>query len=446
MPKKNINHKDTHDESGGTMNSQRTIGKEVTISGISLHLGLESSLTFKPAEPNFGVIFVRTDLPGSPQIKATIESTITGLMRQTSVGSPDIAMHTIEHVMAALAGLYIDNVIIESNAQEPPAMDGSSLPFVELLQSAGIVEQNVPRHDIQLTEAISVSDKDRQLVITPAKECKITYIFKFDNPSGLVQMASVTLSEESFIKEIAPSRTFCFRNEIEVLKSKGLGKGGSKDNVIVIDDNGKTDHEPRLENEMAMHKILDLVGDLYLLGNIPKAHIVAIKSGHELNAKLVQKLFEQHQKNVRINNVSVTQPLDVNEIRKILPHRYPFLLLDRVIELEEDKKAVAIKNVTANEEFFQGHFPQQPIMPGVLQIEALAQLAGVLLFSSRDSGGSLGFFRAIENVKFRRQVVPGDQLRLEVQLDRKKGGLAKFTGQVYVNAQITTEAEFTIAF
>lgn len=446
MPKTNIKEQGIHDESGGTMNFQRTITKEVTISGISLHLGLESCLTFKPAEPNSGVVFIRTDLPEKPQIKASIYNTVTGLMRQTSVGSPDIAMHTIEHVMAALAGLQIDNVIIEANAQEPPALDGSSLPFLELLQSAGITEQDAPRMDIQLTESISLSDKDKQIVLTPAKECKITYIFKFDNPTDLTQMVSVTFSQESFAKEIATARTFCYRKEIEVLKSKGLGKGGNNDNVVVIDDDGKPDHEPRLDNELARHKILDLIGDLYLLGNIPKAHIIAIKSGHELNAKLVQKISEQHQKNIRANNISVSRPLDVNEIKKILPHRFPFLLVDRVIELEEDKKAVGIKNMTANEEFFQGHFPQQPIMPGVLQIEALAQLAGVLLFYGKNNEGSLGFFRAIENVKFRRTVVPGDQLRLEVHIERKKGGLAKFVGQVYVDAQLTTEAEFTIAF
>ncbi len=428
------------------MNSQRTIAKEVNISGISLHLGLESSLTFKPAEPNTGVVFIRTDIPETPPIKATAENSISGLMRQTSIGTPDIAIHTVEHVMAALAGLSIDNVIIETNAEEPPAMDGSSLPFVEALQEAGFVEQDAPRKEIQIKDAISLSDKDRQLILTPAKECKITYVFKFDSSPEFIQMATVEINQESFINDIAPTRTFCFRNEIELLKSKGLGKGGSIDNVVVINDDGKPDREPRLDNEMARHKILDLIGDLYLLGSLPKAHIVAIKSGHELNTKLVQKAFEQHQKNVRINNISIDKPLGANEIKKILPHRFPFLLIDRVIELEKDTKAVAIKNVTVNEEFFQGHFPQEPIMPGVLQIEALAQLAGILLFYGSDGDGSLGFYRSIENAKFRRQVVPGDQLRLEVTLERKKGRLARFVGQVYVDAQVATEAEFAIAF
>lgn len=426
------------------MNSQRTIAKEVTISGVSLHLGLDSHLKFMPAVPDSGIIFIRIDLAERPQIKAYSDNTITGFARQTSIGSQEVNMHTIEHVMAALAGLRIDNVIIESDTPEPPAMDGSALPFVRVLQSAGIVEQNVPRQEIQITEAVSISDKDKELLITPADKCKITYVFKQDNPVETMQMTSVEFDEESFVKEIAPARTFCFQSEIELLKSRGLGKGGSNENVVVIKDDGKPDQPSRLENEMARHKILDLIGDLYLLGNIPNVHITAIRSGHELNVKLVHKVSELHQRNLRMSNTVTTLPLDINEIRRILPHRYPFLMLDRVIELEEDK-AVGIKNVTANEEFFQGHFPQQPIMPGVLQIEALGQLAGILLLHSKKDDSSLGFFRAIENVKFRRPIVPGDQLRLEVKLERKKGGLSKFNGQIFVDAQLVTEAEFTIA-
>jgi len=428
------------------MNSQRTIAKETTISGISLHLGLESHLRFMPADPNSGIIFVRTDLDGRPQIKAYPDNTITGFARQTTIGSQEANMHTIEHVMAALAGLRIDNVIIESDTPEPPAVDGSALPFVEALQKAGIVEQNVPRQEMLLTEFFSVSDKDKELVITPADKCRITYVFKQDSPVETMQVFSVEFNEESFVKEIAPARTFCFRSEIELLKSRGLGKGGSNENVVVINDDGKPDQPLRLENEMARHKILDIIGDLYLLGNIPNAHIMAIRSGHELNVKLVSKISELHQRNIRMSNTQTTLPLDINEIKRILPHRYPFLLVDRVIELEEDKMAVGIKNVTANEEFFQGHFPQQPIMPGVLQVEALAQLAGILLFHNKKDDGSLGFFRAIENVKFRRQVVPGDQLKLVIQLDRKKSGIAKFIGQIFVNDQTVMEAEFTIAF
>lgn len=434
------------------MNSQRTIGKEATISGISLHLGSESCLTFKPAPPDSGVVFVRTDLPGSPRISANIANAIGGVVRRTSVGSQQVIMHTIEHVMAALAGLRIDNVIIEANAPEPPAVDGSALPFVEVLKDADIVDQGVPRQELKLNETFSVSDRDRELIIIPnigaasrAARSKVTYAFKFNSPVLLTQLVSLEINEDSFASEIAPARTFCFQHEVEALKAQGLGKGGSSDNVVVIDDAGIPDHPPRLEDEMARHKILDLIGDLYLLGSIPAGHIMGIRSGHDLNARLIQKIAESHQKNRRMENTATIESLDVNEIKRILPHRYPFLLVDRVIELKEDKMAVGIKNVSINEEFFQGHFPQRPIMPGMLQVEALAQLAGILLSWNRKDDGSIGLFRTVEKVKFRRPVVPGDQLRLEVHVLRKRSKVAKFSGQAFVGAEMATEAEFTIA-
>ena len=427
------------------MNSQRTIGKDAKISGISLHLGSESCLTFKPAPPDSGVVFARTDLPGSPRIKADIASAIGGVVRRTSVGSQEVIMHTIEHVMATLAGLQIDNVIIEANAPEPPAMDGSALPFVEILKDAGIVDQNVPRRELQLTEALSVRSEDKELVIIPDGSCRINYAFKLDSPVSLTQLVSLEINEDSFASEIAPARTFCFQHEVEALKAQGLGKGGSSDNVVVIDSDGVPDHPPRLEDEMARHKILDIIGDLYLLGSIPNGRIIGIRSGHDLNARLIRKIAQSHQKNLRISNVAAMEPLGVNEIKRILPHRYPFLLVDRVIQWEEGKMAVGIKNVTVNEEFFQGHFPQQPIMPGMLQVEALAQLAGILLFRNRKHNHLLGLFRTVEKVKFRRTVVPGDQLRLEVQVLRKRSNIAKFSGRAFVEAEVATEAEFTIA-
>jgi len=427
------------------MNFQRTIGKEAQISGVSLHMGLESCITFKPAPPNTGIIFVRSDLPGSPEIKAKAVDTVGDTIRQTSVGSHDVIMHTIEHVMAALAGLQIDNIIIESNTQEPPAVDGSSLPFVKILQNVGIVEQDAYRQGIKITEPILVSDGSKELIALPSENLSITYIFGIDDPVKITQMVSIELNEESFVKEIAPARTFCFRYEIESLRARGLGKGGNEENVVVINDDGSSHQPSRLDNEMARHKVLDLLGDLYLLGSF-KAHIVGIKSGHILNTKLVRKIAELHQRDIRMSNDTAMEALGVNEIRNILPHRYPFLLVDRIIEWEEDKKAVGIKNVTINEYFFQGHFPELPIMPGVLQIEALAQVAGILLFKNKKESGSLGFFRSIENVKFRRPVVPGDQLRLEVNVLKKRTGISKFNGQISVDNQVVTEAEFTIAY
>ncbi len=427
------------------MSFQRTIGKEVTISGISLHLGSESRLTFKPAPPDSGVVFVRTDLPGSPQIRANINHAIGNVVRRTSVGDQEVRVHTVEHVMAALAGLRIDNVTIETNAPEPPAMDGSALPFVRILRDAGIVDQDSPRRDLQFTEALSVTDGDKELVMIPDGSCRITYVFRSDAPVSLMQLVSLELTEDSFATEIAPARTFCFQHEVEALKAQGLGKGGSSDNVVVIDSDGKPDHEPRLEDEMARHKILDLIGDLYLLGCIPDGHIIGIRSGHDLNVQLIQKIGQSHQRNRRISNVKSMESLGVNEIKRILPHRYPFLLVDRVLELEEGKMAVGIKNVTINEEFFQGHFPQEPIMPGMLQVEALAQLAGIVVSRGEEDEESIGMFRSIEKVKFRQIVRPGDQLRLEVHVLKKRSNIARFSGQAFVDGEVVAEAEFTIA-
>ncbi len=423
------------------MNSQKTIGKEATIAGIGIHLGVESCLTFKPAPPNSGLIFVRTDLPDSPRISANIASAMNGVARRTSVGSQKVNIHTVEHVMAALAGLRIDNVTIEIDAPEPPVVDGSALPFAEVLRDAGIVEQDAPRRELQLAETISVSDEDRELTLIPGDRCRVTYTFKSQSPP-ITQLVSLEITEDTFVSEIAPARTFCFQHEVDALKAQGLGKGGTE-NVVIIDDNGVPDHPHRLDDEMARHKILDLIGDLYLLGSIPRAHIIALRSGHDLNTKLIQKIAESDQKYRRISNAPTIEPMGINEIKSILPHRFPFLLVDRVIELEEDKRAVGIKNVTVNEEFFQGHFPQEPIMPGMLQVEALAQLAGILLSKNKEDD-SIGLFRSIEKVKFRRQVVPGDQLRLEVEILRKRRNITRFSGQAFVNAKLVVEAEFTV--
>ena len=427
------------------MNSQRTIGKEVTISGIGLHLGIESRLTFKPAAPDSGVVFLRTDLPGTPGIKADITNAVGGAIRRTSLGSEKADIHTIEHVTAAIAGLGIDNITVELNAPEPPVVDGSALPFVEVLKNAGIVEQDAPRHEIRPNRLLSVSDGNKELMIIPGDTCKITYVFETEQPVSLTQLVSLELNENTFPDEIALARTFCFRYEVDALLSQGIGKGGSSENVVVIDDDGKPDQPPRIRNEMARHKILDLIGDLFLLGTIPKGHIIGLRSGHDLNMKLIKEIADWDQQYRRENNVPTMQPMDVGEIKQILPHRYPFLMVDRVIEWEENKRAVGIKNVTVNEEFFQGHFPQQPIMPGMLQVEALAQLAGILLFRNQKDDDTLGFFRTVDKVKFRRQVVPGDQLRLEVQVVRRRGHIAQFSGQALVDGKVAVEAEFTVA-
>lgn len=406
-------------------------------------LGIESKVTFKPASVNSGLVFVRTDLPDKPQIKADISNLTFQLVRCTSIKQNDASVDAVEHLLSTLIGLRIDNVIIEIDSPEPPVLDGSALPFVEAIKKVGILEQDRPRQYLKLEEPITVSEGNKHLILEPSDEFTVTYCY--DHPGFPTQIATFVLSEENFIKEIAPARTFCFAHEIEALKAQGLGKGGNHENVIVIDKEGKTNKPLRFSDEIVRHKILDLIGDLYLIGKIPLAHVIGIRSGHTLDAKLAQKIADAFFKHQRAKNVSNYKSLDATEIQKFLPHRYPFLMVDRIIEIEAETKAVGIKNVTINEEFFKGHFPSHPVMPGVLQVEALAQVAGVLLLRKPENQGRLAYFVSLDNVKFRRPVVPGDQLRLEVEVVKLRSRAGRVKGKAYVDGNLVTEAEFSFA-
>ncbi|MBC8228506.1 UDP-3-O-[3-hydroxymyristoyl] N-acetylglucosamine deacetylase [bacterium] len=416
------------------MDYQQTVKTPISFSGISLMMGVQSSLTFKPAPIDYGIVFVRTDLPQQPQVKVDIANHVPEIARCTSIRDGEACVHSIEHVLSALVGMRIDNVIIEIDAPETPAADGSALPYVELLKQAGISKQDVPRRYLQITQAISVSETDKQLTMLPSEEFQIT--FAFDHPNLPTQLATFTIDESNYIEQIAPARTFCFADEVEFLKAQGLGRGASRDNVIVIGEGGMPDNELRYQNEMVRHKILDLIGDLYLLGCVPKAHLTAIRSGHSLNMKLVQNINESI-------TPSLTPPIEAVEIYEVLEHRYPFQLVDRIIEIEEGKRGVGIKNVTFNELFFQGHFPGRPIMPAVLQLEALAQTAGYLIKRLPEYRASLGFFAGMDRVKLRKPVVPGDQLRLEVEIITIRKRFAKAKGKASVNGGATAEAEMT---
>ena len=416
------------------MDYQQTVKTPISFSGISLMMGVQSSLTFKPAPIDYGIVFVRTDLPQQPQVKVDIANHVPEIARCTSIRDGEACVHSIEHVLSALVGMRIDNAIIEIDAPETPAADGSALPYVELLKQAGISKQDVPRRYLQITQAISVSETDKQLTMLPSEEFQIT--FAFDHLNLPTQLATFTIDESNYIEQIAPARTFCFADEVEFLKAQGLGRGASRDNVIVIGEGGMPDNELRYQNEMVRHKILDLIGDLYLLGCVPKAHLTAIRSGHSLNMKLVQNINESI-------TPSLTPPIEAVEIYKVLEHRYPFQLVDRIIEIEEGKRGVGIKNVTFNELFFQGHFPGRPIMPAVLQLEALAQTAGYLIKRLPEYRASLGFFAGMDRVKLRKPVVPGDQLRLEVEIITIRKRFAKAKGKASVNGGATAEAEMT---
>ena len=416
---------------------QKTIVNPVSISGIGLHTGQKVNVTFKSAVVNAGIEFVRVDLPNQPRVLAHISNLIER-PRRTSIGIRDVEIHTIEHVMAALVGLGIDNIIIEMDAEELPGLDGSALPFMEIIKGAGISELDAPRTYFSPKEPLYMEEGDSSLMILPASDFRISYTMSYPHPLLKSQYASFEFDPEVFEKQIAPSRTFVLQQEAEELTLQGLGKGANYDNTVVVGENGIVNNTLRFEDEYVRHKICDLIGDLYLLGKPLKGHVIAIKSGHPLNIKLLKKIKHSHDRHTEAgicacsDDISDVPPLNINDIQRILPHRYPFLLVDRIIKLVKDKYVVGIKNVTMNENFFTGHFPGRPVMPGVLIVEAMAQVAGVLILSNRLNLGKRAYFMSIDRVKFRRMVLPGDQLQIEVSVLKLKSR----TGQVYARALV----------
>ena len=423
------------------MQLQTTISNEAICEGIGLHTGNKTTIYFKPADENTGIKFIRKDLPERPIVKADIGG-VVDTARGTSLGKSDMKVHTVEHVLAAAAGLGIDNMLVELSSNEPPVLDGSALPFIEALEGAKLVQQKAPKKFFEVKEPVYVSENGSSLVALPSKDFRISFTIDYNHPVLNSQFASVIITPESFREEIASARTFCFLEEVEMLQKEGLGKGGSLDNTIVIGDEALLNDKLRFENEFVMHKILDLMGDLYLLGQPLKAHVIAIKSGHSLNIELVKRL-KKMEGLVDDDDTETKTSLDIDEIKKILPHRYPFLLIDRITKIEGDKKIVGIKNVTANESFFQGHFPDYPIMPGVLIVEAMAQVGGILLLRKKENRGKTPFFAKMDNVKLRRPVRPGDQLVIEVEVIKAKSKIGRVKAKSSVNGEIVCEAELT---
>ncbi|MEA1963876.1 MAG: bifunctional UDP-3-O-[3-hydroxymyristoyl] N-acetylglucosamine deacetylase/3-hydroxyacyl-ACP dehydratase [Candidatus Aerophobetes bacterium] len=412
---------------------QKTIKNSISYKGIGLHTGKEVTLTFQPAPPYQGVVFVREDLPNSPKVEARVNKAVSNT-RGTAIGKGEVKVCTIEHILAALSGLGIDNINIKMNGEEIPAGDGSALPFVRLIQEAEVMEQSIPRDFFKVEKPLWIEEGDRRLIVLPDDNLRISYTVDFPRSPLKSQFAEFTITEETFIQEIAPSRTFGFMEEIEELRKKNLVQGGSLENAVVIDEKGVINKEGlRFLNEPVRHKILDLIGDLYLLGRPIKAHILAVKSGHLFNVKLVQRLEE-------LKNVEKVS-LDIRAIERILPHRYPFLLVDKILELGK-KEIVGVKNFTVNEPFFGGHFPGHPIVPGALIIEAMAQVAGVYLLNKSENQGKLAYFAGIDKARFRKPVVPGDQLITKVEILN----LRKTTGRVQavskVGGKIVAEAVF----
>lgn len=460
------------------LTKQRTIAREVSISGIGLHTGNKSTMKFQPAPENYGIRFRRADLPDKPEIPADIDH-VVDISRGTTIAVGDAEVKTTEHVLAAIMGCEIDNLIVELDANEPPVADGSAKPFIDLLIEAGFAEQNAPKDYLVIENTVHYRAKDGEvdIVAFPLDDFKVTVMIDYRNPALGSQYTSLFNMDE-FATEFAPARTFCFLHEVEDLYEQGLIKGGKFDNAVVIVDRDLSpkdlkammnklgiegsvvlgesgllnNTQLRFRNEPVRHKLLDLIGDMALIGAPIKGHIMAARPGHKHNIEFVKMLRNLHKQ----NKLKLNQPggqsgviFDINAIKKMLPHRYPFLLVDKVIELDHAKRIVGVKNVTINEPFFQGHFPQKPVMPGVLIIEAMAQTGGLLLLSFFDSyEGKLAYFTSIDKAKFRKQVIPGDQLFFDVEVLDRKRNIFKLKGKAYKNSlggELAAEAEFMCA-
>lgn len=462
------------------LTKQRTIKKEVSISGVGLHTGNPSALTFKPAPENYGIRFKRMDLKDSPEILADIDH-VVDISRGTTIAVKDAEVRTVEHVLASIIGCEIDNIIVELTTNEPPAIDGSAKPFVDILIQAGFQEQEAPKDYLVIDETVHYHDDKNEvdIVALPLDDFKVTVMIDYRNPVLGSQYTGLFNLEKEFASQFAPARTFCFLHEVEELFEQGLIKGGKFDNAVVIVDRKITqsqlealmrklgiqdsavlgengilnNNKLRFRNEPARHKVIDLIGDMALIGAPIKGHVMAARPGHRANiefVKMLRKLYEKKRLRVKYQVEKGSDVIfDINAIKKMLPHRYPFLLVDKIVELEPGKRIVGVKNVTINEPFFQGHFPQKPIMPAVLIVEAMAQTGGILLLSLFESyEGKLAYFTSIDKAKFRKPVVPGDQLFFDVEiLDRKKN-IYKLKGKAYKNSLggvLAAEAEIMAA-
>ena len=430
------------------MEKQRTTSEEAVFSGIGLHTGNLTTVRFKPAPPDSGITFYRTDIEGTPAIKADIDH-VVDVLRGTTIGDNGVKVHSVEHVLGAVAGLGIDNLNIELDANETPVGDGSALPFMSVLKRAGIVEQDSERKYIKVEEPVYYRHGDVTLTVLPADELRVTMTIAYDHVAIGTQYASFTITPETFEKEIASARTFCFLREVKMLQDQGLIKGGSLESAIVIGDDGILNQDLRYPDEFVRHKVLDLLGDIYLLGRPLKGHIIGVKSGHAWHIKFskqIKKALENgNAKSGTLRGLAKPRPepaLDVNKIMKILPHRFPFLLVDRILTFIPRERVVGIKNVTINEPFFQGHWPKNPVMPGVLILEAMAQVSSVLLFGEDgEPDGNQAFFMGIDSAKFRKTVHPGDQVVVESHMKHFRRNACRISSVAKVDGAVVAEAE-----
>jgi UDP-3-O-[3-hydroxymyristoyl] N-acetylglucosamine deacetylase / 3-hydroxyacyl-[acyl-carrier-protein] dehydratase len=435
--------------------NQQTLNRSASFSGIGLHSGNRVNMTILPAPANSGVRFRRVDLEGKPEIEARVENVVE-TTRSTTLAKGNVKVHTVEHVLAALAGYEIDNAVIELDANEPPIGDGSSREFCRIIQAAGTAAQAEKREFFTPTEPIELHLGETSMTLFPDEKFKITCT-SADKQGRFTQFYSTEITPQIWEKELAHARTFCFFEEIEFLFKNGLIKGGSLENAVVIRDDAVLTTEPlRYREEFVRHKMLDIVGDLSLLGIPIRGHVIAVRPGHAGNVELVRKIVEQVNKPIRAaqtfspppSNGSPEMPgaagevMGVEGIMKLLPHRPPFLMVDRIVKLEGNT-IVGVKCVTINEPYFQGHFPGHPIMPGVLQLEAMAQVAGVLLLKRIEAANQIAYFMSAEDVRWRKPVFPGDVLVIEIELTKSRGKIGKAKGICRVAGEIVSEADVT---
>lgn len=432
---------------------QKTISKEFTLTGIGLHTGGDVVLRCLPASENHGIQFIRTDLPGRPVIPAKPEYVYvdTKVPRCTSLGLNGNFIHTVEHFMSALCGAGITNLSVEISNSELPGMDGSAQDFLKAVYASGVKEQGATITPYVVDEPLVVELKGCSILIVPSEEFRVSYTLDYQGSFLKSQFYSQSITEDIFTNEIAPCRTFCMEKEVKELRKMGLGQGANYHNTLVVGEEGIIENELRFSNECARHKVLDFIGDLYLLGVPLRGHVYAVKSGHTLNFLLLKKILRQQLAKERVFPESSfewdgSQEINCEQVMSILPHRYPFLLVDKVIEIEKGHKAVGVKNVTINESFFQGHFPSRPVMPGVLMIEAMAQTAGVVVLTNEEHRGKLAFFMAVDNVKFRKVVQPGDQLMMHVKVIRDRSRSAQVKAKAMVGNEVAAEADMVFSF
>ncbi len=457
---------------------QQTLKGPASYSGIGLHSGNKVTLTLLPAAANTGIRFRRVDLDGRPEIEARVEN-VVDTQRSTTLGRGSVKVHTVEHVLAALTGAGVDNAVVELDANEPPIADGSSREFARMIREAGIVAQPDPVEYLEIRTPIELTVGETQMAAFPHPGFKLTCT-STDRQGRFTQFFSLELDPESWERDLSHARTFCFYEEIEFLIRNGLIKGGSLENAIVIRDDAVLTNEPlRYPEEFVRHKLLDIVGDLTLTGRRLRGHILAVRPSHQANTELARAIVAQSRKpieaaqtfapppadapesrpggraprpapvNPAVNTPSDTESLvrdgatlDVMQVMKILPHRPPFLMVDRVTRIDGNH-ITAVKNVTMGEPFFEGHFPGHPIMPGVLQLEAIAQVAGILMMRQAENAGKLAYFMSAEDVKWRRPVRPGDVLQIDVQMTKARGKIGKAKGVCSVDGEPVSEADVT---